>query len=52
MFLLRTVLNILVRNAYVYVCGYGGLSECGICVFCKLCPVCFLVVGKVPSVLL
>ena len=28
------------------VCGYGGLSEIGLCVFCKLCPVCFLVVGK------
>ena len=34
----------------VYVGGYGGLSESG--VFCKLCPVCFLVVGKGPSVLL
>ena len=32
--------------------GYGGLSESGLCVFCKLCPVCFLVVGKGPSVLL
>ena len=31
---------------------YGGLSESGLCVFCKLCPVCFLVVGKGPSVLL
>ena len=29
-----------------------GLSESGLCVFCKLCPVCFLVVGKGPSVLL
>ena len=28
------------------------LSEIGLCVFCKLCPVCFLVVGKGPSVLL
>ena len=28
----------------VYVGGYGGLSESGLCVFCKLCPVCFLVV--------
>ena len=35
-----------------YVGGYGGLSENGLCVFCKLCPVCFLVVGKGPSVLL
>ena len=32
----------------VYVGGYGGLSESGLCVFCKLCPVCFLVVGKGP----
>ena len=36
----------------VYVGGYGGLSESGLCVFCTLCPVCFLVVGKGPSVLL
>ena len=36
----------------VYVGRYGGLSESGLCVFCKLCPVCFLVIGKGPSVLL
>ena len=36
----------------VYVGGYGGLSKSGLCVFHKLCPVCFLVVGKGPSVLL
>ena len=30
----------------VYVGGYGGLSESGLCVFCELCPVCFLVVGN------
>ena len=36
----------------VYVGGYGGLSESGLCVFCKLCPVCFLVVGKGLLVLL
>ena len=36
----------------VYVGGYGGLSESGLCVFCKLCPICFLVVGKGPSTLL
>ena len=36
----------------VYVGGYGGLSESRLCVFCKLCPVCFLVVGKGPLVLL
>ena len=35
-----------------YVGGYGGLRDSGLCVFCKLCPVCFLVVGKGPSVLL
>ena len=34
----------------VYVGGYGGLSKSGLCVFCKLFPVCFLVVGKGPSV--
>ena len=36
----------------VYVGGYGGLSESGLCVFFKLCPICFLVVGKGLSVLL
>ena len=36
----------------VYVGGYGGLSESGICVFPELCPVSFLVVGESPSVLL
>ena len=36
----------------VYVGRYGGLSEIGLCVFCKLCPVCFSVIGKGPSVLL
>ena len=30
----------------------GGLSEGGLCVFCELCPVSFLVVGECPSVLL
>ena len=34
----------------VYVGGYGGLSESGICVFRELCPVSFLVVGESPSV--
>ena len=28
---------------------YGGVRESGLCVFCKLCTVCFLVVGKGPS---
>ena len=36
----------------VYVGGYGGLSESGLCVFRELCLVCFLVVGESPSVLL
>ena len=36
----------------VYVGGYGGLSKSGLRVFCKLCPVCFLVVGKGLSFLL
>ena len=26
----------------VYVGGYHGLSESGLSVFCKLCPICFL----------
>ena len=36
----------------VYIGGYGGLSESGLCVFRKLCPVSFLVVCECPSVLL
>ena len=36
----------------VYVGGYGGLSESGLCVFREMCPVRFLVVGESPSVLL
>ena len=36
----------------VYIGGYGGLSERGLCVFHKLCPVSFLVVGECPSILL
>ena len=48
---------VLVCHQYDYyvgsVCGgYDGLSESRLCVFCKLCPVCFLVVGKGPPVLL
>ena len=31
----------------MYVGGYGGLNESGLCVFCKSCPVGLLVVGKV-----
>ena len=36
----------------VYIGGYGGLSESGLCVFGKLCPVSFLVVDECLSVLL
>ena len=36
----------------VYISGYGGLSESGLCVLCELCPVSFFVVGECPSVLL
>ena len=36
----------------VYVDGYGGLSESGLCVFRDLCPVSFLVGGESPSGLL
>ena len=36
----------------VYVGGYCGLSESGLCVFRELCPVSFLVVVEGPSVLL
>ena len=36
----------------VYVGGYGGLGECGRCVFRELCPVSCLIVGESPSVLL
>ena len=36
----------------VYVGGYGGLSESGLCLFRELCPVSFLVVGESPLVLL
>ena len=44
MLVLRAVFN-------MYVGGYGGLSENGLCVFRELCPVSFLVVGESPSVL-
>ena len=36
----------------VYIGGYGGLNDSGLCVFRELCPVSFLVDGKGPSVLL
>ena len=31
----------------VYISGYGGLSESGLCVFRELCLISFLVVGDV-----
>ena len=34
----------------VYIGGYGGLSNSGLCVFRELCAVSFLVVGESPSV--
>ena len=34
----------------VYVGGYGGLSESGLCVFSEWCPVRFPVVDVSPSV--
>ena len=52
---------VLVRHQYdvcknyvgsLYVGGYGGLSKSGLCVFRELCPVSFLIVGEIPSVLL
>ena len=36
----------------VYISGYLGLSESGLCVIRELCPVSFLVVGEGASVLL
>ena len=36
----------------VYIGGYGGMSESGLCVLRELSPVSFLVVGECPSVLL
>ena len=36
----------------MYVGSYCGLSESGLCVFGKLCPVGFLVICKSPSVVL
>ena len=36
----------------VYIGGYGGLSESGLCVFRELCPLSILVVGECPFLLL
>ena len=50
-----SAISMMLKKNYVcsvYVGGYGGLSEIGLCVFCELGPVSFLVVGESPSVLL
>ena len=44
--------KILLAVCTVYIGGYSGLGESGLCVFRELCPVSFLVVGECPSVLL
>ena len=44
--------KISVGSVYSVNWGYGGLSESELCVFRKLCPVSFLVVGECPSALL
>ena len=44
--------KIMLAVCTVYVGGYCGLSESGLCVFPELCPVSFLVVGESLSVLL
>ena len=37
--------KIMLAVCTVYVGGYGGLSESGICVIRELCPVSFRIVG-------
>ena len=51
---LRYVVQYVCKNyvGSVYVGGYGGLSESGLCTFRELCPVSFLIVGESPLVLL
>ena len=47
------VISIMFVKKYVgsvYVGGYGGLSESGLCVFLELCLVGFLLVGESSSV--
>ena len=46
MLCLSAISRMFVKNyvGSVYVVGYGGLSESGLCVFRELCPVSFLVV--------
>ena len=54
MLCLYAISMIFVKNyvCCVYVGGYGGLRESGLCVFRELCPVSVLVVCEHPSVLL
>ena len=54
MLCLSAISMMFVKNllAVCMVGGYGGLSKNGLCVFCRSCPVCFLVVGNGPSVFL
>ena len=53
MLYLSAISNMFVNSVgNVYVGGYGGLSESGLCVFRELCPVSFLIVGESSSVLL
>ena len=49
---LPSVWCLLKFGRHVYINGYGGLRENGLCVFRELCPVSFLVVGECPSVVL
>ena len=46
------ILQLLCILPFDTLCLFDGLSESVLCVFVKLCPVCFLVVGESPSVLL
>ena len=54
MLCLSAINMMFVKNyvASVYVGGYGGLSENGLCVFLELCAVSFLVFDESPSVVL
>ena len=47
-----SAISMMFMKILLYVGGYGGLSESGLCVFRELCPVSFLVVGESTSVLL
>ena len=52
MFCLSAISMMFVKILLAVCMLVGIVGESGLCVFCKLCPVCFLVVGKGPSVLL